>query len=141
MEADIRWKQRFTNFKRALSQLEEAVSLSQQRALSSLERQGLIKGYEFTYELAWNLMKDYFSYQGNVLITGSRDAIREAFQRGLIHDGESWMEMIGDRNKTAHIYHEAIALLIAEKICQRYFPLFQALQDMFQGFYDDPTAI
>jgi Nucleotidyltransferase substrate binding protein like len=69
-EPDIRWKQRFSNFNKALLQLGNAVELSQQRPLSDLERQGLIKAYEFVYELVWNVMKDYFTYQGAVLIAG-----------------------------------------------------------------------
>jgi hypothetical protein len=44
--------------------------------LNELEEQGLIQAFEFTW--AWNVMKDYFEYQGNTTITGSRDATREA---------------------------------------------------------------
>lgn len=75
---DIRWQQRLNNYLRALAQLEEAVQLRNQRPLSRLEQQGLIKAFEFTQELGWNVMKDYFEYQGNPTLTGSRDAIREA---------------------------------------------------------------
>nr|VFJ60551.1 MAG: nucleotidyltransferase substrate binding protein, HI0074 family [Candidatus Kentron sp. DK] len=73
---DIRWRQRFDNYRRALARLRDAVSLRKKRPLSDLEQQGLIKAFEFTHELAWNVMKDYFEYQGNTSITGSRDAIR-----------------------------------------------------------------
>nr|VFJ56069.1 MAG: nucleotidyltransferase substrate binding protein, HI0074 family [Candidatus Kentron sp. DK] len=73
---DIRWRQRFDNYRQALARLRDAVALRQQRPLSDLEQQGLIKAFEFTHELAWNVMKDYFEYQGNTRITGSRDAIR-----------------------------------------------------------------
>ncbi len=86
---DIRWKQRLSNYQRVLQQLADAIELGRQRPLSRLEQQGLIKAFEFTHELAWNVMKDYFEYQGNTNITGSRDAIREAFRRGLIIDKRS----------------------------------------------------
>ena len=56
---DIRWIQRFDNYQRALDALQEAVELSQQRALSKLEQQGLIQGFEFTHELAWKTLKDF----------------------------------------------------------------------------------
>lgn len=79
-------------------QLENAVLLSHERDFTPLEEQGLIQAFEFTHELAWNVMKDYFADQGNISITGSRDAIREAFNKGLITDGEGWMEMIRSRN-------------------------------------------
>ena len=94
MNADCRWLQRFHNNKNALGKLNAAVALSQERALSELEAQGLIQAFEFTHELAWNVMKDYLAFQGHTLITGSRDAIRLAFQVGLITDGEAWMDTI-----------------------------------------------
>ena len=63
--SDIRWQQRLTNYEKALAQLISAVNLARQRSLSELEIQGLIQAFEFTHELAWNVMKDYFLYQGN----------------------------------------------------------------------------
>jgi hypothetical protein len=61
MTPDVRWKQRFDNFQRALHQLTLAMDLKAQRPLSDLEQQGLIQGFEFTHELAWNVLKDYLS--------------------------------------------------------------------------------
>jgi len=127
-ELDIRWQQRIANYSKALEQLGSAVATSQQRPLSDLEKQGLIQAFEFTHELAWNVMKDYFAYQGNPGITGSRDAAREAFQKGLIEDGEGWMEMIRSRNLTSHTYQQKIADEICSHIVARYFPLFEQLQ-------------
>ncbi len=93
-ENDIRWKQRFQNYQKALKQLTEAVDLLRKRPLSGIESQGFVKAFEFTHELAWNVMKDYFLYQGNSRIMGSRDATREAFQNQIVGDGDGWMEMI-----------------------------------------------
>jgi nucleotidyltransferase substrate binding protein (TIGR01987 family) len=72
------------------------------------------------------MMKDYFAFQGNPAITGSRDAVRESFSRGLIADGEGWMEMIGSRNQSSHTYNQKVAEEIVERILNRYHPLFQA---------------
>ena len=121
---DIRWKQRLNNFLPAFEQLKSAVELSQQRPLTELEKQGLIQAFEFTHELAWNVLKDYFDYQGGNLITGSRDATREAFNKGLIVDGDHWMEMIKSRNQTSHTYNKTIANDIVDKILKHYFRLF-----------------
>ena len=99
---DIRWEQRLNSFATALAQLTKAVVLAGQRPLSDLEQQGLIQAFEFTHELAWNVMKDYFTFQGSQAITGSRDAVRESFDKGLITDGEGWMGMIKSRNKSSH---------------------------------------
>jgi nucleotidyltransferase substrate binding protein (TIGR01987 family) len=122
---DIRWQQRLSNYNKALEQLGNAVTITEQRPLSDLEKQGLIQAFEFTHELAWNVMKDYFAYQGNSGITGSRDAAREAFQKGLVEDGEGWMEMIKSRNQTSHTYQQKIADEIAGIVVDRYYLLFQ----------------
>ncbi len=121
---EIRWQQRLMNYEKALSQLISAVNLSKERNFSELEKQGLIQAFEFTHELAWNVMKDYFIYQGNSSITGSRDAIRESFNKGLITNGEGWMEMIISRNQTPHTYNLNVANEIVEKIINQYNELF-----------------
>ena len=126
-EPDIRWQQRCSNFQKALGQLGKAVSLSQQRSLSDLERQGLIQAFEYTYELGWNSLRDYLTYQGVAGIVGSRDTIREAFSLGLIADGEGWMEMLVDRNKTSHTYNEETAAEIMQKVCGGHFQLLSEL--------------
>lgn len=123
-DTDIRWKQRLLNFDSALSQLKGAVQISHERRLTDLEKQGLIQAFEFTHELAWNVLKDYFEFQGNPNITGSRDATREAFQKGLIADGDGWMEMIKSRNQTSHTYNKSVAEDIVAKILQSYLDLF-----------------
>ena len=64
MTEDIRWKQRFDNFNRALHQLTLAVELSQQRAFTELEKQGVIHGFEFVHELGWNVLNDFLEYEG-----------------------------------------------------------------------------
>ena len=109
MDEDIRWKQRFLNFKKALVTLKNAVELAAERELTDLEKQGTIQGFEFTFELAWNVMKDYLEEQGVTGIIGSKNAIRHAFNKGIIEDGEVWMDMVKDRNLASHVYDEETA--------------------------------
>jgi nucleotidyltransferase substrate binding protein (TIGR01987 family) len=135
-DADLRWRQRFDNFERALQVLARGVALAQQRPLSELEQQGLIQGFEFTHELAWNLLKDYLQYQGIEGIIGPRDATRLAFQSGLISDGESWMAMIKARNQSSHTYNLEQAQAIAQAVINRFEPLFGALRDRFAALSD-----
>ena len=109
-EKYIRWEQRFSNFRKALIALTKAVVLSEESPLTELEEQGLIKAVEYTYEPAWNVMKDFYRYQGGTeRIQGSRDAIRMAIQSGLISDGKIWMEMVDNRIETVHVYDQATA--------------------------------
>jgi len=137
MTDDIRWQQRFGNYSRALMHLKEAVALFEQRPLSNIEQQGFIKAFEFTHELAWNVMKDFAVYQGAARIMGSRDATRFAFKNELIEDGESWMEMIIARNKAVHTYDEATVTEVIGKIMSVYFSLFLSFEKMMLGVIND----
>ena len=121
---DIRWIQRFYNYCKALERLSKAVDLSQERPLTDLEKQGLIQAFEFTHELAWNVMKDFAAYQENYEIYGSRDASREAFKQGLVNGGHIWMKMIESRNKTSHTYDEETAEEIVLDVINSYIVAF-----------------
>jgi nucleotidyltransferase substrate binding protein (TIGR01987 family) len=126
---DVRWLQRFDNYKRALAQLQDAVDLAGRRELSALERQGLVQAFEFTHELAWKTLKDFLEERGQVEFYGSRDATREAFAAGLITDGDLWMAMIASRNQTSHTYNEETVEDITGAILRDYAPAFQALRE------------
>ncbi len=125
-EPDIRWKQRFENFEKALNQLSAGLQIE---APSDLEREGIIQRFEYTFDLAWKTLKDFLEYQGYQDITGSRDTFREAFKQGLISEGERWMKMIESRNLTSHVYDEETAKEIFESVKQEYLSLYIDLKD------------
>lgn len=143
MEHDIRWEQRFSNFLKALQKLSEAIQYIEQNGtndggehipvLNEIVKEGLIQRFEYTHELAWNVMKDYAAYQGNPDIGGSRDAVREAFQLNLITNGKVWMDMIASRNKTFQTYIEETADEIYSKIIETYYPAFLAFQSRMES--------
>ncbi|NDV27426.1 nucleotidyltransferase [Desulfovibrio sp. JC010] len=137
MHKDIRWKQRFSNYLRALERLTKAVDLAGERELSDLEEQGMIQGFEFTHELAWNVLKDYLQHQGISNLIGPKDAVRSAFQNGLIDNGEVWMTMILDRNRSSHTYNEETAKEIATRILEDYHPAFQQIAERFKTIRDE----
>jgi len=124
MVQDIRWHQRFANFKKAFNLLKDAVDLDE---YSELEREGLIQRFEYTYELAWNTIKDFLENQGYQNITGSKDAIRQAFQSGLITDAEKWFDIIESRKLSSHTYDEDKAVEIANKVKEDYFYVFKEI--------------
>ena len=139
-DQDIRWIERFAHFSQALSQLKDAVELTHQRKLSKLEEQGLIQAFEYTHELAWNTLKDFLEERGAHNLYGSKDTTREAFKRGLIDNGEAWMDMIRSRNLTSHTYNEGTAAQIASAILETYFPEFAAFQDQLARIKREETA-
>lgn len=135
---DIRWEQRFSNYRKALSQLKKFIDKGD---LSDLEAQGLIKAFEYTYELAWNTLKDYLEFGGQTDIHGPRDVIRKAFKLGLIDDGEGWMDMLQSRNLTSHTYREEVAREIAEQIVESYYFLFTHLDKKLDNLYSDKSVL
>ena len=134
---DIRWQQRLDNYNKACRKLYIAAEklqnvTDQDDDTVELMREGLIQRFEYTHELAWNLMKDYEAYQGFTDIRGSRDAIRKALAIGLIDDAK-WMDSIADRNLTSHNYDESAAAEIQHTIVSDYLPLFRRLQQVMEG--------
>ncbi len=115
MNEDVRWKQRFQNYGKALKQLEEAIE-DNRADERELIRAGIIQFFEFTHELAWKVMKDFLEYEGMTGIVGSRSATREAFNKGLIEEGQAWMDMLETRNITVHAYDPLIILAAFEQI-------------------------
>jgi len=125
---DISWIQRYRYYVQAFGQLDRAVELARQRPLTELEQQGLIQ----SFELAWNTLKDFLENKGVQPLYGSKDTTREAFKRGLIEDGEIWMQMINSRNLTSHTYNQEIADEIAEAIRIHYHAAYRTLVDTLE---------
>jgi len=131
--SDIRWQQRLANFSRALTSFRAAIDLAVQRELSDLEKQGLIQSFEFCHELAWNTLKDLLEHQGITGMLGSRDVIREAFSRGIVSQGDDWMDMIKSRNLSSHTYNKNVAEDLVHKIRNSYGPRFEELFTKLQS--------
>jgi nucleotidyltransferase substrate binding protein (TIGR01987 family) len=121
---DIRWKQRFEHFVKAFRQLKKAKELKNEREYTELELQGVIQAFEVSQELSWKVMKDFLEYQGKTDLFGSKIAVREAFNVGLVSNGDVWFDMIKSRNLTSHIYDESEVLAILEIILNDYYPVF-----------------
>jgi nucleotidyltransferase substrate binding protein (TIGR01987 family) len=146
-DKDIRWIQRFSNFAKAFKKLEQAVqkvkseyatdddgNISDDAFLDDIIKEGVIQRFEYTHELAWKVIRDYFKEVGGVQTIGSKDATREAFAADLISNGDVWMDMIQKRNLTSHTYNEETADEIFELIINTYC-------DAFSGFYRKMEAL
>lgn len=122
---DIRWLQRFINFNKAFKQLERFVK---RENLNEMEAQGLIKAFEYTYELSWKTLQDLLKEKGYADILGPKPVIKQSFQDGYISDGKNWMRMHVSRNLTSHTYDEETAEEIIKDIKYLYFSLFKKLK-------------
>lgn len=122
---DVRWKQRLQNFELVFTQMKLFMG---NENLNPLEEQGLIQCFEYNYELAWNVLKDFYAAQsGGTEIQGSKDAFRLAFNRGLISDGQLWMDMVESRKLTSHTYNTETAKKVLSAIRLKYFQAFEKL--------------
>lgn len=126
---ESRWVQRFSNYSKAFIQLFQFI---ERESLNDLEQQGLIQVFEHTFKLAWSTLKGYLEMQGETEMFSIRDVIRMAFKRGLIEDGEIWMDMIKSKTLCIESYQEAVADKIVMDIRDLYFSAFQQLEDKFQ---------
>ena len=126
---DIRWIQRFSNFERAFLLLQDSLKTE---PLSILERAGLIQFFEMTFELAWKLLKDYEEIEGLIVKT-PREAIKKAFQSGLISNGHDWIDALQDCNLTSHTYNEETAIAVEAKIRDKYFQLLAEVYAYFKN--------
>jgi nucleotidyltransferase substrate binding protein (TIGR01987 family) len=120
MSEPVRWKQRYENFERAFSLLQDAFGKSPED-MSDLEKEGVIQRFEYTFELAWKTLKDYLVYSGVVFdqIT-PRSVIKYAFAANIIEDGQTWMNMLEQRNLMSHTYDSNIFEEVFNSISEHY---------------------
>mgnify|MGYP003635436474 CR=1 FL=1 len=121
---DVRWLQRFANYKKAFAQLARFIANTK---LNEMEEQGLIKSFEYTYELAWKTLQDLLKEKGYSDVIGPKPVIAQSFTDGYITDGEGWKKMHFSRNLTSHTYDEQTAKDIVEGIRNQYFELLSEL--------------
>ena len=130
---DVRWKQRFAHFKNAFKQLKNAKELRNDRDFTELELQGVIQAFEVSQELSWKVLKDFLEDQGKTDLFGSKNAVREAFNVGLITNGVVWFDMIKSRNLTSHIYDHSEILAILDIILNDYVTEFKVFENKMQS--------
>ena len=122
---DVRWKQRYANFQKAIRQLTEFIEKPE---LNKFEAQGLIQCFEYTFELAWKTAKDYLEAQG-FTVKSPRQTIQTAFQFELIADGHVWIDALEKRNLMAHTYDENTTKAAEGLIREKYYSMLKALHD------------
>lgn len=123
-EGLVRCRQRMVNYTKSLAHLRSTV---EKESLNEIEKAGLIQFFEVAFELAWKVMKDYLITEGYE-VKSPREAIKTAFDYGLISDGAKWLEALEKRNLAAHTYDESILDELEELITHTYYPMMEALR-------------
>ena len=121
---DIRWVQRLQNFQKTLKSLQTALNIS---SPDEVQRAGMIQYFEMTFELGWKVLKDYLETQGFSEVSSPRQAIKKAYEQGLLENGRGWLKGLEDRNLTSHTYDEIAAKKVEALIKEEYIKLFESL--------------
>ena len=131
-DQDIRWKQRFQNYEKAFGRLSRAIEVVRATPDDDLLQSGLVRTYEYTFELAWKTLKDYLEVEG-FLLRSPRETIRQGFQSGYITNAEDWLQALADRNLTVHIYDDEVIARVLRDIFERYFFILQEFYHTFKA--------
>ena len=123
---DIRWKQRFDNFTKALQHLESALDVENP---DIIQKAGIIQFFEMTFELSWKVLKDYQEAEGFGEVKSPREAIKKGFETGLVEDGHAWLQMLENRNITKYAYDEDTANELVVAIRDDYYDLLKGLYE------------
>jgi nucleotidyltransferase substrate binding protein (TIGR01987 family) len=131
---DIRWRQRHSNLVQTLELLNSALAIPEP---DIVQKAGIIQFFEISFELAWKTLKDYLEFQGYSEVRSPREAVKKAFEIGLIKDGHGWMSLINDRNLTAHTYDQARISAVEGLIRERYRVLLSELSMTLDALKND----
>jgi nucleotidyltransferase substrate binding protein (TIGR01987 family) len=102
-----RWTERHEFYQKALRQLQNG--LAPYPNLNELEKDGVIQRFEFTFEMAWKTLQDYFAQEsGYVDVKGPRTVLKQAITDNLASDGYTWLQMLESRNELTHVYDEIV---------------------------------
>lgn len=118
--------EKYGKFTHAIDRLAAGIADYERLQLDTV-RDGVIQRFEFCTELAWKTTREYLIDQGHVELNSPKAVMRQAYADGLVSDSAAWVELLNDRNLTAHLYDEATAAAIFEKVATTYLPLFQKL--------------
>lgn len=130
-DPDIRWKQRFQNFNSAFALLREALQEGPSK-LSLLEKEGVIQRFEYSFELAWKVVKDFLEAGGLIIAPVTpRQVLKDAFTAKILADGQVWIDLLDHRNLLSHAYDSSMFEQAVDAIAARYLPAMQDLQEFF----------
>lgn len=123
----LRWQERFESYQKAVQSLKTA--LQRFDKLSDLEQDGAVQRFEFTFELAWKTLQDYFTETGYLDAKGPRNSIKRAAENDLIQDSYTRLRMLENRDELNHTYDEAKNRQILDRVVQDYLPLLVELEN------------
>ena len=129
---DIRWVQRLDNYCKALDTLKNDLEYLektpvQDGQLREMLQKSVVKSFEYTQEMAWNAVKDFYHASERELLPGGKSAFRMALDKGLVSD-ECLMDTLDSRNETVHAYNRESSDKIFHLVKDHYYHAFENLR-------------
>ncbi|MEA3307007.1 MAG: nucleotidyltransferase substrate binding protein [Elusimicrobiota bacterium] len=106
-----RLKIRLKESEKACKTLRDALSIKKPTAL---ERDGTIQRFEYTFEAVWKVGQLYLVEGESLEANSPKGTFRALGEIGILSASETInaLAMADDRNKTVHMYIEAVAIMI-----------------------------
>lgn len=102
-----------SSFNRALASLDRAATRAEAAPGDEELRDAVIQRFEYTYELAWKMLKRHLEHvvpdPARIDGLSFRELIREGAERSIVATPEAWFEYRHQRNLTSHAYNSAAA--------------------------------
>ena len=110
-----RLKQRLAQADSALRTLEELAFIE---SPSRIERDAATQRFEYTVEATWKAAQRTLALDYGVELASPKPVVRACAQNGLLEEAAAReaMQMIDDRNLTAHTYNEPLAIAIFSRL-------------------------
>ena len=132
----VKIKNSIENFKKAYTKLEEYLALPIE---NDRDRSGIIKAFEFTFELAWKTFQKVAVDEG-LEAGGPKSSLKQAFKLNIIsNDQEShWLQMLDDRNLMSHTYRDQLSKMVVDRIQNQHkASLNKVLKTLDKKFHQD----
>lgn len=112
----------YETFKKAFLKLKEFVDTDNG---TEKDRAAIIHAYEYTFELWWKALQKYLQNCEAITEFGPGSTIRNAFQYGIIEEGQDYMDLLRDRNLIAHTYKESVSIEIYDRIVKNHIKILE----------------
>lgn|GEM_PF-189559 len=132
MKSAICRNEHLENFGRGLSLLSQALS-SGPDSLNPLEKEGVIRRFEYCLDLAWKAAMEFLQASGlRIAPITPREVIHQAVAAGIAADGQVWIDMFNHRNLLAHNYDGVIIAEVTYALTSCYLPAMEQLLEQLK---------
>ena len=127
MNNDLRWKQQFQDFEKALKVFQRRIDEYEKHSDEEVYQLALVKSFELIHEMSYKTLKDYLENEGVNVKPSPKDVLRNAFQNELISKAELWMESINKRSRIVLAYETNVLREIIQFSADDFYPIVQDL--------------